>query len=98
MPDFGAPGTETRSGNADASETGDGPEQLAQFYHTSFADAGVVVHVDTVGATGGLMGVSRNGAQGAMLTITPVRAIRPGSPLFRSDDAQGKSPSAWFGF
>lgn len=71
---MGVAGTDSRSGNAAASETDDSPEQVALFYRERFAAAGVPVRVDTLNATGGVMGIGRDGGQGAMLTIT-----RPGA-------------------
>jgi hypothetical protein len=70
VPNLGAPGTDSRSGNATASETGDSVEQVAQFYRERFAAAGMPIRADSVTATGGVMGIGRDGEQGAMITIT----------------------------
>ena len=74
VPNLGVAGTDSRSGNATASETDDSPEQVALYYRQRFAAAGMPVRVDSTGATGGVMGIGRDGGQGAMLTIT-----RPGA-------------------
>ena len=78
VPNLGAAGTDSRSGNATASETGDSVEQVAQFYRERFAAAGMPIRVDSVTATGGTMGIGRDGEQGAMITL-PASARRPGS-------------------
>lgn len=69
VPNLGAPGTDSRSGNAIAMETDDSPEEVAQFYRARFAAAGVPVRADTANAQGGLISVARDGERGAMLTI-----------------------------
>ncbi len=72
VPNLGAPGTDSRSGNAVAMETDDTPEEVAQFYRERLAAAGVPVRVDSVGPQGGVMGVGRDGERGAMLTISRI--------------------------
>jgi hypothetical protein len=74
VPNLGVAGTDSRSGNARASETDDSPEQVAAFYRERFAAAGMPIRVDAMRPTGGMMGIGRDGEQGAMLTIT-----RPGA-------------------
>lgn len=74
LPNLGAAGTDSRSGNATASETGDSVETVARFYRERFAAAGMPVRVDAVTATGGTMAIGRDGGQGAMLTFA-----RPGA-------------------
>ena len=74
VPNLGAPGTDSRSGNATATETGDSVETVAQFYRERFAAAGMPIHVDAVTPTGGTMAIGRDGEQGAMITLT-----RPGA-------------------
>lgn len=72
VPNLGAPGTDSRSGNAIAMETSDSPDQVAQFYRARFAAAGVPVRADTANAQGGLISVGRDGERGAMLTISRI--------------------------
>lgn len=72
VPNLGAPGTDSRSGNAIAMETDDSPEEVAQFYRARFAAAGVPVRADTANAQGGLISVARDGERGAMLTISRI--------------------------
>src|SRR6185503_6291231 len=48
VPNLGATGTDTRSGNATASETDDSPEQVARFYRERFAADGMPIRADTV--------------------------------------------------
>jgi hypothetical protein len=72
VPNLGAPGTDTRSGNATASETSDSPEQVAAFYRERFAASGMPIRADSMGPTGGLMGIGRDGEQGAMLTVSRI--------------------------
>jgi len=74
VPNLGAPGTDSRTGNATASETGDGVETVAQFYRQRFAAAGMPVHVDAVTPTGGTMAIGRDGEQGAMITLSRIGA------------------------
>jgi hypothetical protein len=70
VPNLAADGTDTRSGNATASETDDSVATVAQFYRDRFAADGMPIRVDSVTDTGGLMGVGRDGELGAMITIT----------------------------
>jgi hypothetical protein len=70
VPNLGAPGTDTRSGNASARETDATPDEVATFYRARFAEAGVPVRADTMTPSGGLMSVGRDGEIGAMLTIS----------------------------
>ena len=70
VPNLAVDGTDTRSGNATASETDDSPEAVAQFYRARFAADGMPIRADTLGATGGLMAIGRDGGQGAMITVT----------------------------
>lgn len=70
VPNLAVDGTDTRSGNATASETGDSIETVARFYRERFAADGMPIRVDSVTATGGVMGIGRDGEQGAMITIT----------------------------
>lgn len=72
VPNMGVAGTDSRSGNATASETDDSPAQVAQFYRERFAAADMPVRVDSVTETGGVMGVGRDGEEGAMLTISRI--------------------------
>lgn len=72
VPNLGAPGTDSRSGNATASETPDSPEQVAAFYRERFAAEGMPIRADSMGPTGGLMGIGRDGEQGAMLTVSRI--------------------------
>jgi len=74
VPNLGVAGTDSRSGNARASETDDSIETVARYYRERFAAAGIPIRVDSVTATGGVMGIGRDGEQGALLTIT-----RPGA-------------------
>ena len=74
VPNLGVGGTDSRSGNATASETDDSVETVARFYRERFAAAGMPVRVDAVTATGGTMAIGRDGEQGAMLTFS-----RPGA-------------------
>jgi hypothetical protein len=69
---LGAPGTDSRSGNAKASETDAGPDQVAAFYREHFRKAGIPVRADTANATGGLISVARDGERGAMVTISRI--------------------------
>ncbi|MGZ8296202.1 MAG: hypothetical protein ACXWU4_03455 [Allosphingosinicella sp.] len=71
VPNLGAPGTDTRSGNATLRETSASPDQVASFYREHFRQAGIPVRADTANANGGLISVARDGERGAMLTITP---------------------------
>jgi hypothetical protein len=70
VPNLAVDGTDTRSGNATASETGDSVARVAQFYRERFAADGMPIRVDSVTETGGAMGIGRDGEQGAMITIT----------------------------
>ena len=72
VPNLGAPGTDSRSGNAIAMETDDTPIMVAEHYRARFAAAGVPVRADTAGPDGGLIGVGRDGERGAMLTISRI--------------------------
>lgn len=72
IPNLGAPGTDSRSGNAVAMETDASPEEVAAFYRARLAEAGVPVRVDSISAQGGVMGVGRDGEGGAMLTISRI--------------------------
>jgi hypothetical protein len=72
VPNLGAPGTDSRSGNAIAMETDATPAEVAQFYRARFAEAGVPIRMDTANAEGGLISVARDGERGAMLTISRV--------------------------
>jgi hypothetical protein len=74
VPNLGAPGTDSRSGNAIAMETDASPAEVAQYYRARFAEAEVPVRADTVQANGGLLAVGRDGEQGAMLTISRIGA------------------------
>ncbi len=71
---LGAPGTDSRSGNAIAMETEDTPAMVADHYRRRFAAARVPVRVDSAGPEGGLLSVARDGERGAMLTISRVGA------------------------
>ncbi len=72
IPNLGAPGTDSRSGNAVAMETDASPVEVAAYYRARLAEAGVPVRVDNMDAQGGVMGVGRDGERGAMLTITRI--------------------------
>ena len=72
IPNLGAPGTDSRSGNATASETDASPDEVAAFYREHFRKAGIPVRADTAGATGGLISVARDGERGAMVTISRI--------------------------
>ena len=72
VPNLATDGTDSRSGNATASETPDSPEQVAEFYRTSFAAADMPIRVDSMGPAGGAMGIGRDGEQGAMLTVSRI--------------------------
>lgn len=72
VPNLGAPGTDSRSGNAIAMETDASPAQVAQYYRARFAEAGVRVWRDTANEQGGLISVGREGERGAMITISNV--------------------------
>jgi outer membrane receptor protein involved in Fe transport len=72
VPNLGAPGTDSRSGNATASETSDSPEQVAAFYRERFAADGMPIRADSMGPTGGVMAIGRDGEQGAMLTVSRI--------------------------
>ena len=74
VPNLGAPGTDSRSGNATASETGDSVETVAQFYRERFAASGMPIRVASVTATGGTIGIGRDGEQGAMITLSRIGA------------------------
>jgi hypothetical protein len=71
VPYLGA-GPDRRTGNAIAMETGDTPEQVAQYYRAHFAEQGVPVRADTANAQGGLISVARDGERGAMITISSI--------------------------
>jgi hypothetical protein len=70
IPNLGAPGTDSRSGNAVARETDATPAEVAAFYRARFAAAGVPLRADSMTGSGGLLAVGRDGEMGAMLTIT----------------------------
>ena len=70
VPNLATDGTDTRSGNATASETDDDMETVARFYRERFAADGMPIRADTVTATGGLMAIGRDGERGAMITFT----------------------------
>ena len=72
VPNLGAPGTDSRSGNASAMETSADPEQVAAFYREHFRNAGIPVRADTANAQGGLISVARDGERGAMITISRI--------------------------
>jgi hypothetical protein len=72
IPNFGAPGTDSRSGNSMASETDASPDQVAAFYRDHFRKSGIPVRHDTANATGGLISVARDGERGAMVTISRI--------------------------
>jgi hypothetical protein len=72
VPNLGAPGTDSRTGNATLRETNATPDQVASFYREHFRQAGIPVRADSATARGGLISVARDGEKGAMLTITPV--------------------------
>jgi len=72
VPNLGAPGTDSRSGNAIAMETDASPAQVAQYYRARFAEAGARVWSDTANEQGGLISVGREGERGAMITISNV--------------------------
>ena len=72
IPNFGAPGKDSRSGNATAMETGAEPEQVAAFYREHFRAAGIPVRADTADRQGGLISVARDGEPGAMITISRI--------------------------
>ena len=69
---FGAPGTDSRSGNSTARETEAGPDQVAAFYREHFRKTGIPVRADTANAQGGLISVARDGERGAMVTISRI--------------------------
>ena len=71
---LGAPGTDSRSGNATASETDDSVDKVAQFYRERFAASGMPIRVASVTATGGTIGIGRDGEQGAMITLSRIGA------------------------
>jgi hypothetical protein len=70
VPNLAVDGTDTRSGRATASETDDSLATVAQFYRERFAADGMPIRVDSVTETGGVMGIGRDGEQGAMITFT----------------------------
>jgi len=70
IPNLGAPGTDSRSGNSIAMETDATPVEVVQYYRSRFAAAGVPVRVDRTSSQGGLLSVGRDGEVGAMLTIS----------------------------
>jgi len=72
VPNLGAPGTDSRSGNATARETDASPEQVAAYYRDHFQTAGIPVRADSATAAGGLISVARDGERGAMLTISRI--------------------------
>ena len=72
IPNLGAPGTDSRSGNATASETDASPDQVAAFYREHFNKVGIPVRADTANAAGGLISVARDGERGAMVTISRI--------------------------
>jgi hypothetical protein len=72
IPNLGAPGTDSRSGNAIAMETSADPEQVAAYYREHFRAAGIPVRADTANAQGGLISVARDGERGAMITISRI--------------------------
>lgn len=74
VPNLGAPGTDSRSGNATARETDASPDEVARFYREHFQRAAIPVRADTATATGGLISVARDGERGAMLTISRIGA------------------------
>jgi hypothetical protein len=72
VPNLGAPGTDSRSGNAIAMETSADPEQVAAYYREHFQRTGIMVRADTANAQGGLISVARDGEPGAMITISRI--------------------------
>ena len=72
VPNLGAPGTDSRSGNATARETDASPDEVARFYREHFQRAAIPVRADTATAAGGLISVARDGERGAMLTISRI--------------------------
>jgi hypothetical protein len=74
IPNLGAPGTDTRSGNSTARETDANPDEVARFYREHFQRTGMTVRTDTADAEGGLIAVGRDGERGAMLTISRIGA------------------------
>lgn len=72
IPNLGAPGTDSRSGNSTARETSASPDQVATFYREHFRKAGIPIRADTANAQGGLMSVARDGERGAMVTISRI--------------------------
>jgi hypothetical protein len=72
VPNLGAPGTDSRSGNAIAMETSADPDQVATFYREHFRTAGIPIRADTATAQGGLISVARDGERGAMITISRI--------------------------
>ncbi len=72
VPNLAVDGTDTRSGNATASETDDDPETVARFYRERFAAEATPIRVDSLGPTGGAMGIGRDGEQGAMITVSRI--------------------------
>ncbi|HYJ83350.1 MAG TPA: hypothetical protein VEW26_10990 [Allosphingosinicella sp.] len=74
IPNLGAPGTDSRSGNSTASETDASPDEVAAFYREHFRKAGIPVRADTANAAGGLISVARDGERGAMVTISRIGA------------------------
>lgn len=74
IPNLGAPGTDSRSGNSTARETEASPGQVAAFYREHFRKAGIPVRADTANAEGGLISVARDGERGAMVTINRIGA------------------------
>ena len=72
VPNLGAPGTDSRSGNAVAMETNADPDQVAAYYREHFRGTGIPVRADTANAQGGLISVARDGEPGAMITISRI--------------------------
>jgi hypothetical protein len=74
IPNLGAPGTDSRSGNARAMETEDSPAQVAAFYRDYFQRTGMTIRADTANDAGGLITAARDGRRGVMLTVSRVGA------------------------
>lgn len=72
VPNLGAPGSDSRSGNAIAMETSADPDQVAAYYREHFRREGIAVRADTANAQGGLISVARDGELGAMITISRI--------------------------
>ena len=72
VPNLGAPGTDSRSGNTIAMETDATPGEVATFYRDHFKQADIPIRADTANEQGGLISVARDGAPGAMISISRI--------------------------